>query len=425
MNASKVSTKIILKLKCKYDTISLPNKIKYFAHNKSMCIFMPFGKNTDALFLHILFCVLCKRFCLATVGAMYFSVHGFGCALFYFGDDEMKKTVNQILALLLTVVMLLGVVPMTGITATAATQSGTCGDELTWNFNESTGELKIDGTGAMYDYEYGPRPWETYEDEIKNITIGNSVTTIGLNAFFDCVSLTSVTIPDSVTTIGDQAFAGCESLASVTIPDSVTAIGWNAFAFCENLSNITIPDSVTQIYPETFYHCSNLTSITIPDSVTSIESKAFAGCESLTSVTIPDSVTTIGWAVFGHCTNLASVTIGNSVTSIDWYAFYNCDSLTDVYYNGTEEEWNKITIEEEGNEPLLSATIHFKNAVGDPNNDGKINSSDALVCLQHSVGKIKLTDSAFTAADVDKNGKINSADALKILQYSVGKIEKL
>ena len=68
-------------------------------------------------------------------------------------------------------------------------------------------------------------------------------------------SLTSVTIPDSVTSIGYEAFYECESLTSVTIPDSVTSIGDEAFRYCTSLTSVTIPDSVTSIGDRAFYWC--------------------------------------------------------------------------------------------------------------------------------------------------------------------------
>lgn len=164
---------------------------------------------------------------------------------------------------------------------------------------------------------------------------GYPVTSIGDYAFYECYSLTSVTIPDSVTSMGDFAFRGCESLASVTIGNGVKSIGYQAFAWCESLTSVTMGDSVEVIGDYAFYSCGSLTSVTIPDSVESIGNRAFCGCYSLTSVTIPDSVTSVG-----DC------------------AFYVCNALTDVYYMGTEEDWNKITIESY-NEGLLNATIHF------------------------------------------------------------------
>ena len=165
---------------------------------------------------------------------------------------------------------------------------------------------------------------------VTDLTIPNSVTTIGDYAFAWYSSLTSVTIPDSVTEIGGSAFSGCSSLVNVTIGDSVTTIGSSAFGGCKSLTSITIPDSVTTIGEGAFSGCSRLISVTIPDSVTSIGNWAFRDCSSLTSVTIPDSVTTIGELAFFACSSLTSVTIGDSVTTIGDGAFYNCDSLTSV-----------------------------------------------------------------------------------------------
>ncbi|MBQ7549078.1 MAG: dockerin type I repeat-containing protein, partial [Clostridia bacterium] len=67
---------------------------------------------------------------------------------------------------------------------------------------------------------------------------------------------------------------------------------------------------------------------------------------------------------------------------------------------------------------------HADITIGDVNGDGNINSSDALMVLQHSVGLETLTGDRFTAADVNRDTVINSSDALMILQYSVGNISK-
>ena len=118
---------------------------------------------------------------------------------------------------------------------------------------------------------------------------------------------------------------------TIVIPNSVTSIGIYAFYGCTSLTSVTIPNSVNNISEYAFRNCAGLSTVTIGKSVTSIGESAFEGCAGLTSVTIPNSVTSIGIFAFAGCSGLKSVTIGNNVTSIGRFAFSGCSELLEVY----------------------------------------------------------------------------------------------
>lgn len=163
--------------------------------------------------------------------------------------------------------------------------------------------------------------------DLTSVTIPNSITSIGRDAFYGC-GLVSVTIPNSVTTIGDNAFSSCTDLTSVKIGNGVSSIGNNAFAGCENLTSVKMGKNVIGIGDEAFRSCANLTSITLPDVLESIGAHAFQ-YTPLTSVNIPESVKTIGDEAFRGCGSLASVGFEEGLTSIGDGAFREC-ALTSV-----------------------------------------------------------------------------------------------
>ena len=180
--------------------------------------------------------------------------------------------------------------------------SGTCGENLTWEFDESTGTLTISGTGEMTDWslisfnseekftDEAP-PWYEQREKIIRCEIIPGVTTIGAGAFANCTAMQEVVIPESVTRIKACAFWGCTSLISVIIPGNVATIEARAFQQCSNLQQITIVNGVSAIDNFCFYYCSSLTSINIPDSVTKLGNgtQLFIGCSSLTAINVSEN----------------------------------------------------------------------------------------------------------------------------------------
>ena len=276
-----------------------------------------------------------------------------------------------------------------------AIAAGKCGDNLTWSLSDD-GTLTISGTGDMYNYNdvapYNISPW--YHDltssnsggysgvSIKNVTIREGVTSIGNNAFLGCGKISNIEFPDSLTSIGKSAFSPSPALNEVTLPKNLVNLG--AYAFSRgNFSSIEIPEGVTSIQQYTFSGCKKLASIQLPKSLISIEDGAFNGCAELLSIQIPNTVSSLGKFTFFNCISLfspiqipngvtcipkglldgcssfSSISIPKSVTSIEDSAFYGCASLTDVYFEGTQSQWDAISVSKYQNDALQTATIHY------------------------------------------------------------------
>ena len=356
----------------------------------------------------------------------------------------MKKKTAKLLSVILALMLIVCTIPNMALTSFAEITSGTCGDNLTWEYDTSTYTLTISGTGAMTGYSSSKyngtnvttAPWRSYYDTMKTVIINSGVTSIGWYAFWNCTGLKNITIPDSVMSISISAFRYCTGLTSVTIPDSVTSIESFAFTGCTELTSVTIGSSVTSIKDRAFWDCTGLTSITIPDSVTSIRDYAFAGCTGLTSVTIGNSVTSIGYEAFYgcaglksitipnsvtsikngaflSCTGLTSITIPDSVTSIESFAFSGCTGLTTVNYTGSEEQRNQIQISGY-NDSLINANWIYNyvisTVIGDITGDGYIDSSDLALIVNNLI----FGGGYNKAYDLNNDGNVNILDLIKM-----------
>ncbi len=248
----------------------------------------------------------------------------------------MRKIVRNVIAILLCVTgMVLLVLP--SMAANAVT---------------TRGDFEMDGTTLV-----------KYTGNQADLTLPDSIVTIGKDAFSENLSLRNVVIPDSVRTIDYAAFENCANLQTVFIPESVRTLGSSAFSGCTSLYSVNIPRKVDKIGSGTFAGCTSLTSVPIdgdnknficydgviysgngkelvqylagrpattyamPRSIEKINEYAFWGAPDLTGVSISGRVKEIPEYAFSNCPGLSTIVIPASVSSIQAYAFSDCINL--------------------------------------------------------------------------------------------------
>ncbi len=165
---------------------------------------------------------------------------------------------------------------------------------------------------------------------LKNITLGEYLETIGYDVFKDCTALKTIVIPNRVIYVSDSSFYNCTKLANLTLGTSVKYIEGSAFYGCTDLTKVNIPNSVITIDSSAFYGCTNLAILNLGTNVQNINTSAFQNCNALRNLVIPDSVKSISNSAFRGCSNISNLTIGANVTSIGEYAFYGDTKLTAV-----------------------------------------------------------------------------------------------
>ncbi|WP_302747690.1 leucine-rich repeat protein [uncultured Ruminococcus sp.] len=256
-----------------------------------------------------------------------------------------------------------------------------------------------------------------FDNSVSDVVIpseieGLPVTTISTGAFY-LSAITSIEVPDTVTSIGEMAFLGCTSLKTVKLSTGVAKIEKNAFGSCSALQEV----QVAKDNP-------NFSSL---DGV--LYSKAqdtlviYPAAKTDAAYTIPSGVTSVAMYAFSENPYLETLTIPNSLIKVGDSAFFNCKNLRSVSYNGTEEEWNQITI---GllNEKLTGANIQYQERIiGDVNADGALTISD-VVLLQKwllAVPDTQLAD--WKAADFNEDQSLNGFDLCQ-MRYALLKQEE-
>lgn len=204
-----------------------------------------------------------------------------------------------------------------------------------------------------------------------------TVTKIGMGAFNNVRNtLTEVTLPPTLDEIEDSAFFKCSSLTEITIPEGVTKIGTNAFYGCSQLTSITIPSTIKNM-DAAFPSNPKLSQVTLTNGIYRISSSAFKDCTGLTEIKVPTSVYEICSDAFNGCTSLTSVTLEKGINIINRNAFKDCTELNDVKYNGYKTDWEKVRVNNAGNDTLTSK-VRYLCDINFDLNGGTINGSGTM-----------------------------------------------
>lgn len=274
---------------------------------------------------------------------------------------------------------------------------------ISWDELLRSGAVSVTD-GALksgYDVETSSNSSSAVLDGDLLLPFDGSITEISDLGFYNCTLLTGVKVPDSVIKIGQQAFSSCWDLSTIELGNGIQQIGYGAFENDsaistviydgglkdwsrivfdfgesnpvyygaklqlndEELVHLTLPVDGPASLENKFIGCGSLFSVTIPDHVsgisqlTDVSDYAFARCYSLITASIGSGVTRIGQYAFLDC-NLNSITIPDTVTEIDSYAFSSCDGLTDIYYEGTKEQWGAISFGTAWDSETGAYTVH-------------------------------------------------------------------
>lgn len=229
----------------------------------------------------------------------------------------MHKPHSRLICALLALILTFSLLPLP---ARAVEASGQCGPDAYWRFAD--GVLTIYGTGPMYNWEGTIRDNPSWNDaglhpddggDVDTVIIEPGITTIGDHAF-SSIYFDSISIPDTVTYIGVEAFWGNRKLKSVTIPESVTKIEHDAFNTCMAMTSAVVNARITTLEADTFSACVSLSTVKLPDTLTTIGGSALAST-SIRSIVIPEGVTTIeGWAF--RSSPLTSITLPSTLETI-------------------------------------------------------------------------------------------------------------
>ena len=206
-------------------------------------------------------------------------------------------------------------------------------------------EVSQDGTKIYINQYVGTAETVVIPDKIDGLPVVSIVGVRNSGNFekgaFEGSQIQSVTIPESVTSIGLDAFKDCTKLTQVTVSENIKIIQGGAFRNCVALKRMDLSQTKVQIIDYTaFYGCTALTEIKFSNNVTEIGRKAFADCASLVALDFPDSLIKVDEGAFDNCTSLKVVTIPEKLElySITASSFSNVPALEKIIFKEGRKE---------------------------------------------------------------------------------------
>ena len=253
--------------------------------------------------------------------------------------------------------------------------------------------------------------------KVSSVQLPAGCASIGANAFRDLTRLDSVTIPKTVELVGQNAFSGCKALHRVVYDGSMgqwkdlkkngiksgnepllnaelvltstvidkgqcgDALFWTLNSagmltisgtgamynyapseipwadYRDLITGLSLEYGVSSLCASAFSGCAKLAELSIPEGLNSLGASAFSGCTGLSRVELPDGLTSIPGGCFRNCRSLSAINLPYSLRSIGQDAFAGCNMGTrkskDIFYEGTDNEWNSRVSVASGNDPLL------------------------------------------------------------------------
>lgn len=248
----------------------------------------------------------------------------------------MKKMKIKVLSVILAIICF---VPIMSVCSSAQIYSGSIGISTKWTLDTETGHLLVEGTpGDTSDY-FDPytSPWRKHYQYIKTAEVAGDIEVIGKYAFQGLTHLESIKLPEGIKKIRINAFDRCTALKSIEIPATVEIIAQKAFQECNSLETVVLPASLRVMYSGAFNDCVNLKTITVPEYCSQLGSYCISDCIAIENAIIPKHADAAAIEMFSKSANLKN-----------------------IYFEGTEAQWNEKISKLDSTAWIQRLKVHFK-----------------------------------------------------------------